>query len=162
MTANVMESRLDQLRTWDAGAKHWALPTIAEHIKAANRPLTVAQVLTYLDTLPAPAGYEVMRSDYVRRYHWVRRILNSMLTRGELVSVPTVNARKRASAAFALPSYTQATPKAQKRRRKPAGSSYEVLVEGSQEVKGRLEDWLRQEGIGPQQLKCALIDFKGA
>lgn len=157
--STLAESRIEQLSQWNAQAREWATIHINTFLGTSDVPQTAASVLTYLDGLPAPAGYELMRQDYARRYHWVRRLMVFMVRNGKLGTSVTINKRRRRSAAFFLP---KAAPVAEapRRARRARSSNYDVIVEGAPEIKGKLETWLRQEGIGPKELRCALIDWR--
>lgn len=152
-------SRRSKLREWEAEARGWVGSQGCKLIKLAGKPMTVADTMCALDLLVAPPGYELMRHDYQKRYHFVRRALLAQVKCLELEQVGAVNARKRACVAFCAPQ----KPLQPRRRRFSRGSNpeedYAILVEGSPEWKGKLEDLIKKNPEIP--FEAVLITKRG-
>lgn len=146
--------RRELLAAWDTAARLWASEQALQAVAAAGTHLTTAQVLDYIDRQTAPAGYEILKADYARRYHFVRRSLMSLVKSDSLVEVAAVNSRKRPCGAYGAPAERPAVA----RRRKVARGSYDVVVEGSPEWAGRLEDFMR--GVPDGAISGVLITKK--
>lgn len=147
-------TRSDLLRRWHVQATAWATEQAMAWLATKGAPATAGVIMDHLDSLPAPAGYEMMRKDYIKRYHFVRRVMKALHSAQQVTTVPVVNSRGRSSLAYAIPG-TQEAPKV--RRRKRTTSQYEVLVEGAPEVKAKLEAFLESTGLGSQPFEAFIV-----
>lgn len=151
--------RVAQLKGWETEAREWAMTRIQQAVLAAPSPMTAADLLAALDELAAPPGYELMRSNYAQRYHFIRRLLLALVKSNALETVPAINSRKRACSAFQAVSVRTEAP-ARRRRLRSSAQDYAVVVEGSPEWKGKLEEFLTANAKEMGSLDAILITRK--
>lgn len=81
------------------------------HLKAdprdAQPKLTVADVMAYLDTREAPAGYTALAGENPARYQLVRGALEAAVREGKLRQGSTVNTKGRQAQCFLPPLPTE-------------------------------------------------------